>query len=162
MTPSFDMERLSESPLLVALTESQIEKFLEAGSIVEYEEGATILQAGGVGDALFLILKGEVLISLDENTPVTVLSGEDTLAAQYEGDFFGEMSVLDHEPRAASVIAAGQTRLLKIGKEALYRLFKNDVDLQVVLLTNMGRILSRRLRSTNLKMIKHKVPSTRS
>lgn len=147
-------DKLADSPLLVALSDEQIQRFLDAGRIEEYGEGRTIIEAGSIGDALFLILEGEVIISLDENTPVTVLSGEDTLHAQYEGDFFGEMSVLDHEPRAASAIAAGKTRVFRISKDALYKLFADDVDFQVVLLTNMGRILSRRLRSTNLKVIK--------
>jgi CRP-like cAMP-binding protein len=59
------------------------------------------------------------------------------------------MSLLDYRPRAATVVAATPARAIEIPHEALLDLWGRDKDLQIVLLTNMARILSRRLRRMN-------------
>lgn len=149
-----DVERIADSPLLVALTMEQIARFLESGAVIDFAERETIFREGSPGDSLYLILDGRVEIVSSDQAPVAVLSGEQTLLAQYEGDFFGEMSILDHERRAATVRAAEPTRVFRIERDAFYKLFEKDTDFQVVLLTNMSRILSRRLRSSLHKIAK--------
>lgn len=145
-------ERVADSPLLVALTPSQLAHFLAAGETRTYGRGEEIIAEGESGDALFVILRGSVSIHLPGQNAMTTLSGDDTMDAQYEGDFFGEMSVLDHEPRSASVIAASDVvELFRISKERVFAIFATDMDFQVVFLLNMARILSRRLRLSNIR-----------
>lgn len=141
-----DRTHLEHSPLLVALTGEQIDRLLAVGRVESYRAGTDIIREGDPGDALYLILSGRVRISARNRSDVAVLSGDATLQSQYEGDFFGEMSILDHEARSATVTSEGEVTVFRIGKEELFDLFASDVDFQVVLLTNVGRILSRRLR----------------
>lgn len=150
--PPPPVERIADSPLVVALGEDQLKRFLEAGETRTYRAGDRIISEGAVGDALYLILAGRVTIHLPGERIMTTLSGDDTLGAQYEGDFFGEMSVLDHEPRSASVIAAtDEVVVFRVGKDRLFALFAADTAFQVVFLSNLARILSRRLRVANLR-----------
>lgn len=150
--PPPEMSRVADSPLLVALSDDQVTRFLAAGETRRYPAGSRIIARGEPGDALYLILGGRVSIRHAEDAVVATLSGEDTLDAQYEGDFFGEMSVLDHEPRSATVVAGeAGVEVFRIAKDRVFALFAEDTDFQVVFLLNMARILSRRLRRSNLR-----------
>jgi cAMP-dependent protein kinase regulator len=146
------MQPIEESPLLVALTASQVSRFVAAGQEVRHVDGEVIVREGTPGDAFYLILSGRVRISVGGGGALTVLSGDGTLHAQYEGDFFGEMSILDHEMRSATVTAEGEVLLFRVGKEELFGLFGEDPDFQIVFLMNLSRILSRRLRLAAKRM----------
>ncbi len=90
--------------------------------------------------SLFIIAKGEVKV---------VLTAEDgreaILATLKEGDFFGEMALLDGEPRSATVRAVEDSRLLTIRREEFLATLKKQPDLALTLLGEM----SRRLRKSN-------------
>jgi len=148
-----DLRRLAESPLLVALDEAQLEQFIAVGRLERHGDGEMIIRERESGDALYLILEGEVRISSAENPELARLSGDGRLHTQYEGDFFGEMSILDYEARSASAHAVGDVLVFRVGREELFGLFGSNTDLQVILLTNMARILSRRLRVTNKRRL---------
>lgn len=148
--PNPPAERIQDSPLLVALTIPQLDLLIHAAVALAYEEGDVIICEGEIGDALYLILKGSVSIHHPGKALMATLSGEETLHAQYEGDFFGEMAILDHEPRSATVFAAAPVvEVLRIGKDSIFRLFAEDTEFQVVLLMNLARVLSRRIRMSN-------------
>ncbi len=145
-------ERLADSPLLVALTPQQLARFIASGDTRRYRRGEQIIAEGETGDALYVILEGSVTIRHPDQRVMATLSGEDTMDSQYEGDFFGEMSVLDHEPRSATVVASSEeVELFRISKEKVFALFASDTDFQVVFLLNLARILSRRIRRSNTR-----------
>ena len=146
------LKKLSESVLLVALTSDQLRAVARSGTVERHKKGQRIIGRGGPGDSLYLILEGKVKVSTPEETTLANLSSEDTLMDAYEGDFFGEMSVLDHEPRSADVVAVSDVEVFRIDMEELYTLFAESVDMQVVILTNMARTLSRRLRRANMRV----------
>ncbi|MBL4889963.1 MAG: cyclic nucleotide-binding domain-containing protein [Candidatus Lindowbacteria bacterium] len=144
------MAQFETSPLLVGLTEDQLETFFAVGEEIKFGDGDQIIQKGSPGDALYLIVGGRVRIALADGVEVeTTLSSEDTLQEQYAGDFFGEMSIVDFEMRSADVYAVGETRVYRMPREKLFEMFAKDIDVQVVLLSNIARILARRLRTTN-------------
>lgn len=144
-------EEVSLSPLLQGLTEEQVSSFVSAGVVETYGDGQTIIEEGEEGNALYLILSGCVLISSPPDPEIAKLTPDDGLVSQYEGDFFGEMALLDLEPRSASVVSVGKTRLLKFTREAIQTLFAADDNLRFLLLINIARTMSRRLRATNLR-----------
>ena len=63
----------------------------------------------------------------------------------YEGDFFGEMCLLDLEPRCATVVAEEDCVLWEINRDDLYWLFGDDKELQLRIMLTLARVLSRRL-----------------
>lgn len=118
---------------LNTIAQMLIEKSFRKGDIILMEDDES-------NQSLFIIAKGEVKV---------VLTAEDgreaILASLKEGDFFGEMALLDGEPRSATVRAVEESRLLTIRREDFMAAMKKQPDLALTLLTEM----SRRLRKSN-------------
>ena len=100
---------------------------------IEVEAGDTIIQKGDLGDCMYIIVDGDVRVH----------DGENTLNHLGAGDVFGEMAVLDSEPRVASVTAATSTSLLRLAQEPLFAL----TDEQPEVARRIIRVLSRHLRA---------------
>jgi CRP/FNR family transcriptional regulator/CRP/FNR family cyclic AMP-dependent transcriptional regulator len=100
--------------------------------------GEVLFHEGDRGDVMYLIREGKIKI--------TKGSGEDekVLAVLKEGDFFGEMAIIDGSPRSAGAIAASPVSLLVIDKETFQAKIKENPLIHYVLET-----LSRRLRATD-------------
>jgi HEAT repeat protein len=81
---------------------------------VALRAGQTIFEKGDLGDSMYLIVEGEVCVH-DEGRTLNHLRA---------GDEFGEMAVLDAEPRMASVRAVVDTHLLRLGQEPLYEVME--------------------------------------
>lgn len=70
-----------------------------------YDDGTTVFSEGDPGDGMYVVLGGKVRIH-------RALNGREvTLAVLGQGEFFGEMSLLDHRPRSATAEAVGDTEL---------------------------------------------------
>jgi len=74
-----------------------------------YTEGDVIARQGEDGDAMFIIVDGEVKVFEEET--------KEELAQRGPGEYVGEMSIISHEPRMASLQAAGDVRMLCIGQK---------------------------------------------
>jgi hypothetical protein len=77
--------------------------------------GETIVEKGELGDCLYVIVSGRVQVH----------DGDRTLAALKRNQFFGELSLLDAEPRAASVSAIEETHLFRLGQADFYALLSD-------------------------------------
>jgi CRP-like cAMP-binding protein len=108
-----------------------------------------VFRHGDEGDGLYLILEGAVRISR------TVSGiGEEALAVLKQGQYFGEMSIVDDEvPRSADAICHERTRLLKLPKDELRDLMFVDRELAYELLWRFIRTLSGRLRESNDRLM---------
>lgn len=128
--------------LFEGMTEKEIDAFSVKLKRMKFPRGTQIITENEPADSLFFICKGRVEINKG-------LKNFETPAAQLSilepGDFFGEMSVVDEEPRSASVLALEAVELLVIPKEVFIELsFKHPP-----VMLNLIRTLSSRLRSTN-------------
>ena len=109
------------------------------GYTLELKEGEYVFREGELGTEMYIINEGKVEI-LNE------VGGEEQLLAVLEkGDFFGEMSVLEDLPRAASARALTEVRLLQINGSTFDQLLQGNPEIAV----RMMRKLSRRLRETD-------------
>jgi hypothetical protein len=113
------------------------------GYTAEYQAGEYIFREGDLGTEMYIINEGkvEILNRVGEE--------EQVLAILEKGDFFGEMSVLEDLPRAATARAATEVRLLQINGSTFDQLLQGNPEIAV----RMMRKLSRRLRETD-EMIK--------
>jgi CRP/FNR family transcriptional regulator, cyclic AMP receptor protein len=128
-------ELLKGVDLFSALDDHQVETI--AAMVIEksFRKGDIILmEDDDSNQSLFIIAKGEVKV---------VLTAEDgreaILASLKEGDFFGEMALLDGEPRSATVRAVEESRLLTIRREDFLQAMKKQPDLSLTLLAEMSR-----------------------
>lgn len=109
------------------------------GYAVELRAGEYVFREGDLGTEMYVINEGKVEI-LNQ-----VGDEEQVLAVLEKGDFFGEMSVLEDLPRAASARAATDIRLLQINGSTFDFLLQGNPEIAV----RMMRKLSRRLRETD-------------
>ena len=123
---------LRRVPLFSGFNEEELRRVAELSRIFEASAGAVITQIGDPGDSFFVIVDGTVIV----RTPVG--SGSELRP----GDFFGEMSLGDGEPRSATVVATTDLRLLIVDRAHFWRLLDETPDLTRRVLT----ILSRRVR----------------
>jgi CRP/FNR family transcriptional regulator len=134
-TPSL----LERHPLLVHLSPDQLAQMGRMGEIESYNPGEAIVVEGSLGDALFLILSGQVAVH----------RGQQTFATLSANEFFGEMSLVEPAPRSASVTAMSATFLFRLPHDALRRLISEDAGAASVLLVQVVKTLSERLRRAN-------------
>ena len=102
---------------------------------------ATVFRKGDHGDAMFLVLEGEL------RARVMVGGQESTLANLTVGECFGEMAVIDEGPRSADVVANRDCMLLKISAEALKRVFREAPALAAPFLLGLSKTISSRTRA---------------
>ena len=131
------LEVLRTVPLFRQVPEADLVAFAHLVRERRQPRGSMILSQGDRGDALFLIQSGQVKVSVvAEDGREVILS---VLAA---GSFFGELALLDDEPRSAHVIAMDDTVLLQLHRED----FRGRLKLSPELSVSMLRELSQRLR----------------
>ena len=132
--PSRDerIRHLQRVPLFSGFNEGELRRIAELSRIVEVPVGAVVTQIGEPGDSFFVIIDGTVAV----RTPVG--AG----AELQPGDFFGEMSLLDGEPRSATIEATTSLRLLIVDRPHFWRVLEETPDL----IRRMLTILSRRVR----------------
>ena len=87
----------------------------------EYAGGRTIFGEGEPGDGMFFIASGSVRIEKQTGTDA---SKRKILTVLEPGDYLGELALFDDQPRSASAVAAGATRLLRLSKAAFDALVK--------------------------------------
>ncbi len=142
-------DRIAEKLFFQGLTPAQLVRVAEIIKVREVEAGQVIVHERDYGDTLYVIDEGRVDIrvaSPEGDRLVAELGAPAAGEISYEGDFFGEMCLLDLEPRCASVIAQEPCRLWEINRDDLYWLFGDDKELQLRILLTVARVLSRRLK----------------
>jgi CRP-like cAMP-binding protein len=130
---------LERHPLLVHLAPDQLARLSRAGDVESYNPNETIVAEGSLGDALFLILSGLVAVH----------RGPQTFATLSGGEFFGEMSLVEPAPRSATVTSMSATFLFRLPHDALRELISDDPSAASVLLVQVVKTLSERLRKAN-------------
>jgi CRP/FNR family cyclic AMP-dependent transcriptional regulator len=106
-----------------------------------------IFLEGDLGDKCYIIEQGEVRIS-----KYIQGAGEEALKILKNGDYFGEMALIDGFPRSATAVANTDVTALVIDKAALDRALAGNRDLETKLLKVFCKTLSERLRDTNDKI----------
>lgn len=121
-----------------------------------YNQGEAIFKEGDIGDRLYIVLEGSVLIS--KSIPGV---GEEALAVLRKGDFFGEMALVGQShTRSADAHAQDQgTTLLVISREVLREILSIDTNSAYQFLTILCRILSQRLLEMNEKIYQWRLMS---
>jgi CRP/FNR family transcriptional regulator, cyclic AMP receptor protein len=132
---------LREIGLFGALPEDVLGRLAQTLKVVQVAAGATLFREGEDGRAMYVVLHGEVEVSKRSHR------GTDARVALLgPGDWFGEMSIVDVQPRSASILALAPTSLLAITTNDLDQLYRHDLKAYSIVVLNLARELSRRLR----------------
>ena len=134
---------LATIPLFSGLPEEELERFAELTRERAYPKGSVILFQDDPGDSLFVLRAGRVKV---------VLIGEDgrevILGVLEPGAHFGELALIDDQPRSAHVIAMEDAQLLILRREDFRRRVEANPTVAWALLSE----LSRRLRRADVKI----------
>lgn len=140
-------EELQKSRLFEGLLPEEVEMLAELIQQKRFDAGSVVFEQGDVGDSLFLLVEGAVdVVRRNED------GGKHVIATLDAPDFFGEMSLIDKEYRSATIKAKSDSVLLCLSNKNLHsfaRVYKNGFTLVVI---NIARVLSSRLRETNEKL----------
>jgi CRP-like cAMP-binding protein len=129
--------------ILAALSEEQLEKFATFMDYIAVRQWSEIVLSGQPGDAMYLILEGELRVR------IMVGGKEKILTTLSTGEFFGEIALFDHGARSADVVANMDSKLLKVSTEAFDRLIEDAPDLAAPILHAIGKTLAARIRADN-------------
>lgn len=134
---------LRRVPLFAELSEAEIARLGDIARDRSYPRNSVILFEDDPGDALYVVVTGLVKV---------VLIGEDgrevILSVLKEGDFFGEMSLIDDRPRSAHVIAMEDSSLVVLRRED----FQHRIREAPGVALGMLKAMSRRLREADEKI----------
>ncbi len=120
-----------------------------------FREGSMIFREGERGDKLFIVLDGRIRIS--KFIPGV---GEEALTVLDRGDFFGEMALIDDKVRSADAKAhEGDATVLSIDRATLNEILSMDPNASLQFLNLLCRMISRRLREINDKIVQWKYMS---
>ena len=133
MDPIFEM--LQKTPLWAGLDEQDLRLVVKSSKEQNFQSGQTVVRAGDPGEEFYLIVDGEV----------EVKSGGRTIARLGPGQFFGEMSVLDNQPRSADVITMKTSRILTLSGAAFKTLIVANPRIALKILHEFAR----RMRNTS-------------
>ncbi|MDR2021366.1 MAG: cyclic nucleotide-binding domain-containing protein [Treponema sp.] len=127
---------LQKYSLFGGLLTEQIDKLVPLMIQESYEPGVDIITEGAPNDKIRFILEGRV----------AVVKKGIILSEFGEGDAFGEMEVLDVMPSIATIKTLANTRVMAISNRCLREIYKTDIKSFSLIIMNLARDLSRRLR----------------
>ena len=133
---------LENVPIFAGLETQALQLLLEHAKEQEYPEGGVIVREGEKSNSMFVIASGRVRVCKDFGT-----ANEIELATLGPKDFFGEMCIVDTLPRCATIQAHETSRIVDISSAAFYHLYKTMPSQHSILVVNIARDLSRRLRA---------------
>ena len=122
---------LATVPFFSNLDEKRSKALVSEGKEISYKAGDSIVGEGARGVGFYLILDGMA----------EVRKGDRVLASLGKGEFFGEMSLIDEQPRSADVVAVAPTKCWALTSWAFTGLVKTNPDVALLMLKEMVKRL---------------------
>ncbi|MCX6133441.1 MAG: cyclic nucleotide-binding domain-containing protein [Ignavibacteriales bacterium] len=115
----------------------------------EYKAGEPVFYQGDPGLGMYIIREGEVSIRIAEGE-----EDDKELAVLTDGDFFGELALLDESPRSATAICRTDCSLIGFFRTDLFEMIEQKTDLGLKIVMRLAEILAVRLRKTDKELSK--------
>jgi CRP-like cAMP-binding protein len=145
--PEDALKFLPTIALFGGLEETTLNRIISMLHEHRLEPGQEVCKQGDVGRSMFLVRHGEVVVTRDAPSGKRI-----RMVRMGEGQFFGEMTLIDIQKRSATVLVEEPSLLWSLGNKELYKLYQEDTPGYVMVLQNICRELSRRLRTTNARI----------
>ena len=129
------------------LSDASLETLVSMLAERRIEAGVTVVTEGEPGRSMYIVHEGRLAVGKrgeqGRHIPMSVLT---------PGDFFGEMTLIEMQNRSATVVAESTTLLYELTARDLYTYYKTDIHAYVLVLQNINRELSRRLRRSDKRI----------
>lgn len=140
-------ESLRKISLFKNLKSSQMTHVLTMLYRRRYQEGEIVFQEGDIGRALVIVESGKVALTKKDKK-----GDSKTIAELGDGEFFGEMALLEEMPRSASAAASEPSTLFLLYKNSLDELITDRPDIGAPILSSLAALISSRLRGLSHKL----------
>ncbi len=143
-TESKTVMTLKQVPIFQDLNDKN---FQEIETIIHeraYHPHEIIFKRQAPGEAMYIIMAGEVEIYIEDHD-----GNKQVLVTLEQGDFFGELALLDNETRSATAASIDSSTILVFSQTDLESIMERKPDLGNKILLNLARVTSTRLRKTN-------------
>lgn len=141
---------LVRTPFFGGLQGDALERVIGMLAERRFPASASVFQEGEQGRSMYIVRSGDLL---------KYQSGESgrlvKLTRFRPGDFFGETTLIEMQPRPFTVVAETEALLFELTNMDLYRLYKADVHAYVMVLQNINRELCRRLRKADSRITEY-------
>jgi CRP-like cAMP-binding protein len=134
-----DPKTLQNYSLFGGFLDEQIKPIIPLMYQETYKPNDYIIKEGSPNDKIYFILKGRV----------SVIKGDKVIYDLADGNTFGEMEVLDVMPSAANIKAQTDVTVALLSNKSLREIYRNDIKSFSLIMMNLARELSRRLRIAN-------------
>jgi CRP/FNR family transcriptional regulator, cyclic AMP receptor protein len=129
-------DALRRVPLLSGLSAKQLDTVVNSSNIIRHSKGSVVFNEGDPGDFLLIVLSGRVKVVLFG------AKGTETIIAILEPpDFLGEVALIDHAPRSATVVAVEETEFLQITRDRFLALIKDDPEIALRVMAHLAKTL---------------------
>jgi CRP/FNR family cyclic AMP-dependent transcriptional regulator len=122
------LELLKRSPVLAGLTRKDLEEVERLADEVDVPAGRVLMREGSIGSEFFVIVDGQVVID----------RGGRTVRTMGPGEFFGDIALITERPRAASVTALTDCRLLVLGHREFHSLLDEFPSIRMTILESIA------------------------
>lgn len=140
---SNEVELLRRVPLFAGIDPAKLKLLAYTSDVVTYHSGQVLFRRGDVGDAAYVIIKG------DAEVTITTDAGDIPVAELGDGDFLGEIAILCDTPRTATITAKSELKTLRIRKEQFFQLLRQFPEMAI----EMTRLLAERLTKTTAELV---------
>lgn len=123
------LDHLAKVPLFAACPKAHLKLISQTGTPLDIPEGKVVVQQDTPGREFFVILRGEAEVTKDGAH----------VAALHEGDFFGEMALIEHIPRTATVTATTPVQVMVIDRSSFWALLEEAPEVAGKVLIGLSR-----------------------
>jgi CRP/FNR family cyclic AMP-dependent transcriptional regulator len=120
-------EVLGKLPLFSHLGKRRLRQIARQAHLAEFAPGDTVIAKGTPADSFYVILSGEAM-ALRKPAARTLSAG----------DYFGELALLDGEPRSATVVATAELHVMRLPRRVLIELLNEDPSIAQTMLAELG------------------------
>ncbi len=138
-----EVQRIHRFPIFASMSRSELVNVLSKGERSRYQKGETVCLEDEPGEDFYLVMRGKVKISLLSKEGKEVI-----VSTRREGEFFGEMAIIEGKTRSASVAALEETEMIGFGKTPFMELIHQHPVIALKLLQS----LCARLREADVKI----------
>jgi len=135
---------LSNTPFFGGLDDDALDRVLAMCKASSVPAGLTVFEEGDSGRSMFILESGTVMM-----LRAGAGGHQVRLVRLKAGDFFGETTLIEMQPRPCTALVESDAQLLELSNRALLQLYREDVRTYVLVLQNINRELCRRLRKAD-------------
>lgn len=122
---------LAEVPLFAGLSKRHLRRIADHAVATRFHERAVIIRSGSRGETFYVVLDGEAEVRPEKGASVRLT----------QGDFFGEMALIDGKPRSASVEAMTELLAMKLSRRSFLEVLKAEPSIALAIMKELaGRV----------------------